>query len=221
MTATILNGVDLRKFSPRDENDGETAALKSALGIPQERKVVGIVGRIVREKGYREFFKMAQGVLRTGLDAAFLVVGDSLPSDRDHFGPTFRASIREAGLNDRFVLVGNVSDVPRYLRVMDIFVLPSYREGLPRSILEAMATRLPVVATNIRGCREAVLHEETGLIVPPTDSHSLERAVRYLLTNPDVAKQMGYAGRKRACGLFDEDRVKYKFVSAIQNLHSL
>jgi glycosyltransferase involved in cell wall biosynthesis len=220
LAVTISNGVNLALYRPGEPDDAETAALRSNVGIPPGRSVVGIVGRVVREKGYREFLAMAQSVVRAGADAGFLVIGDTMPSDRDQFGSAFRALVRQAGLADRFVFTGNVDDVPRYLRLMDIFVLPSYREGLPRSILEAMAMAIPVVATNIRGCREAVVQNETGLIVPPKDSTALAVAVSYLISHPEVARKMGAAGRNRACQVFDERQVQRRFVGTLQTMLS-
>jgi glycosyltransferase involved in cell wall biosynthesis len=166
-TSALLNGVDLGTFRPAAVYDGEAARVRRDLGLPPGAPVVGIVGRIVREKGYREFLQAARDLTASGVNARFLVLGDSLPSDRDQFGAKFRLQVRDAGLEDRFVFTGLTDRVPEYLRAMDIFVLPSYREGMPRSVLEAMATGLPVVATRIRGCREAVVQGETGLRIPP------------------------------------------------------
>jgi glycosyltransferase involved in cell wall biosynthesis len=95
---------------------------------------------------------------------------------------------------------------------MDIFVLPSYREGFPRSVLEAMATGLPVVSTNIRGCREAVVAGETGLLAPPRDSDALTRAVRTLIDNREMRLRMGAAGRRRVLEKFDEARMTAIFI---------
>jgi glycosyltransferase involved in cell wall biosynthesis len=176
--------------------------------------VVGIVGRIVREKGHREFLEMARCVAQKR-SVIFLVVGDSLPSDRDQFGAVFKKEVANAGLTPHFLFTGQTDQVPDYLRIMDIFVLPSYREGFPRSIIEAMATGLPVIATDIRGCREAVVHGTTGLIVPPKDGEALARAVDRLLANPEEAKRMGRAGRQRAVELYDYRTVKRKFVDCI------
>jgi glycosyltransferase involved in cell wall biosynthesis len=215
---TIYNGIDLSVFSPRSSRLDAIEDDRQQLGIPEGNRVVGIVGRIVREKGYREFLEMAKELSRRHDDVRFLVVGDSLPSDRDSYGPVLRRRVREEGLDGRFLLTGFTSEVPKYLRMMDIFVLPSYREGFPRSVLEAMATELPVVATNIRGCREAVVHGETGFIVPPKDAKALTEAVDFLLGNPDKAKDMGRAGRERAVKLYDQRMVADRFVAAFDRL---
>jgi glycosyltransferase involved in cell wall biosynthesis len=208
---TIYNGVDVDLFRPAADSD----TLRIQHGL-RDRPVVGIVGRIVKEKGYREFLEMARGITESGIDATYLVVGDSLPSDRDQYGPTFRNAVRAAGLAERFVFTGMTDRVSDYLRLMDIFVLPSYREGFPRSILEAMSTSLPVVATDIRGCREAVVHGITGYIVPPRDAGVLRNAVEQLLTNPELRKQMGREARRIAWEKYDFNKVRRRFVGFVE-----
>jgi len=221
---TIYNGVELDVYHPAPPpgvplpSDKVLAELRVKHALP-ERPVVGIVGRIVKEKGHREFLEMSAALTRSGIDATYLVVGDSLPSDRDQFGPEFRAEVEKAKLADRFVFTGMTTQVPDYLRLMDIFVLPSYREGFPRSILEAMATSLPVVATDIRGSREAVKNGVTGLIVPPRDAQGLRTAVEFLLLNPERRKEMGEQARRIATEKYDLREVSRQFVSFIESVY--
>jgi len=217
-TVTIYNGIDLSVFLPKSSCADEIERDKRECGIPQAHRVIGIVGRIVKEKGHREFFEIARELLQKRGDLLFLVVGDSLPSDRDQYGPILRRRVREEGLDGHFLFTGLTSEVPKYLRIMDIFVLPSYREGFPRSVLEAMATELPVVGTNIRGCREAVVHGRTGFIVPPKDAKALAKAVAFLLEHPGKAQEMGRAGRERAVKLYDQRMVADRFVAAFDRL---
>lgn len=216
---TLLNGVDLEIFSPREMCAERARDFKHKLGIDHAVPVVGIIGRIVREKGYREFLEMARYVAGKR-KAVFLVVGASLPSDRDQFGPVFRREVAKAGLESHFIFTGQTDQVAEYLRIMDIFVLPSYREGFPRSIVEAMSAGVPVVATDIRGCREAVVHGETGLIVPPKDGEALAHAVERLLANPEEAAGMGRAGRRHAVEHYDYLIVRQRFVDFIDNAYS-
>jgi glycosyltransferase involved in cell wall biosynthesis len=204
---TIYNGVDLNRFRPHPET--------RAAG---RRMVAGIVARIVREKGYVEFLEMAFALLRANQPVNFLIVGDSLETDRDRFGSELRARIRASEFAGRFMVTGFTADVEKYLQTMDIFVLPSYREGFPRSVLEAMACGLPVVTTDIRGCREAVVDGTTGLIVRPRDAPALTAAVSHLLDHPDLARKMGDAGRRRAAELFDTEAVEKRFVHVFDSL---
>jgi len=213
---TIYNGVDLAAYPPKGSVSGTAADLRRKLDIPQGAPVVGIVGRVVREKGYIEFAEMASLVSAGRSDIYFLAVGDALPSDRDGVVAEFRRRVDAAGLEDRFRFTGFTDRVADCLQLMDVFVLPSYREGFPRSVLEAMSSALPVVATDIRGCREAVVNGETGLIVPPRNGPALAEAVSGLLNNPDLARRMGDAGRARAVRLYDHRFVQSRFVDVIQ-----
>lgn len=216
---TIFNGVDLSVFLPRKEREVSSRNFKQELGIGESTPVVGIVGRIVREKGHREFLEMAIAVSKKR-KVTFVVVGDTLPSDRDPFAPVLKENVAQAGLTADFIFTGITDRVADYLSIMDIFVLPSYREGFPRSVIEAMSAGLPVVATDIRGSREAVIHEKTGLIVPPRDGVALAEAVARLLDNPQEALVMGRAGRERAINLYDYLTVQEKFVHFINALVS-
>lgn len=204
-TSTINNGVDMTRFRPRET--AETAG---------QRRIVGIAGRIVKEKGYREFLAMAKEVASQRDDVDFMVVGDCLPSDRDQFGEEFKRRAQEAGMAPRIHFTGHTSEVEKYLRQMNIFVLPSYREGFPVSVLEAMATGLPVVASAIRGCREAVAHGETGLLVEPRNARALTESVLFLLDSPDFAARMGEAGRRRAVKLYEESVVAGRYAEALR-----
>jgi lipopolysaccharide/colanic/teichoic acid biosynthesis glycosyltransferase len=214
---TIFNGVDLEAYVPGGAAPGAAENVRGELNIPMGAPVVGIVGRVVREKGYFEFAEMAKSVSRGSGDVYFLVVGDALPSDRDGIAAALRNRVNAAGLRDRFRFTGFTDHVADYLQAMDIFVLPSYREGFPRSVLEAMSTGLPVIATDIRGCREAVVQGETGLLVPPRDGKALAAAVSRLLRDPDLALSMGAAGRQRAVRLYGQRLVESRFVEVVKD----
>lgn len=217
---TIYNGVDVDAFCPRSAEDAAMRDLRAQHNL-HGNVVVGTVGRIVKEKGYREFLRMAVTLTREGVDAKYLVVGDSLPSDRDQFGPTFRKMVADAGLSGRFVFTGMTDRVADYLAVMDVFVLASYREGFPRSVLEAMAAGLPVVATDIRGCREAVCDGVSGFIVPPADSSGLTAAVRRLVDDSGMRQSMGAAGRTLAVERYDYRQVQERFGSFVEGFCEL
>jgi glycosyltransferase involved in cell wall biosynthesis len=112
-----------------------------------------------------------------------------------------------AGLGDRLRLLGYRRDVPALLAAADIFVLPSHFEGLPMSVIEAMLTGLPVVATRIRGPREQIREGETGLLVPPFAVPPLAAALDRLTRDPGLRARMGRAGRARAMALYDEAKI--------------
>jgi len=176
------------------------ARLRAALGTPANRVVVVAVSRLVARKGYREL----SAAMREVPDAELWIAGERLDSDR---GEDMAAMLRASGLGDRLRMLGYRADVAAVLAAADIFVLPSYFEGLPMSVIEAMLTGLPVVATNIRGPREQVVTDVTGLLVPPGSVAPLAAALRRLADDPAARAAMGGAGRARAVELYDEAKV--------------
>lgn len=213
----IGNGVDPTRFG-RERYMREAAALRDEFNLGNG-PIVGFVGRIVREKGAVEFVEAAASVGRAVPHAIFIMVGQPLPSDRDGCWREIHALREELGLCEALELTGYRRDVPAILSLFDLFVLPSYREGMPRALLEAMATGIPVVATDIRGCREEVVDGETGLLVPSRDPEALAAAITGLLADPQRAADMGLAGRARVLDRFDERRITRIQVERIERLY--
>jgi len=189
----VGNGRDPDTFHPDPD---ARAALRRALGTQQDRVVVVIVGRVVRPKGHAELL-----VAMRGVDADLWVVGERLASD--HAGD-LEAEFAASGLGTRLRRLGYREDVPAILAAADIFVLPSWFEAMPMSVIEAMMTALPVVASDVPGPRAQVVPEQTGLLVPPRDSMALEQALCRLTADPELRARMGNAGRRRALALYDE-----------------
>jgi glycosyltransferase involved in cell wall biosynthesis len=194
---SVRNGRDPADFHP---DPVARAKIRADLGVPEDRVVIAAVARLVRHKGYPELAAAMQEVP----DADLWVVGERLLSDR---GDDMLALLRHAGLGDRLHLLGYRTDVAAILAAADIFVLPSRFEGLPMSVIEAMLAGLPVVATDIRGPREQVVPEVTGLLVPPGSVHRLAEALNVLTQDPQARAAMGAAGRARALELYDEAKV--------------
>ncbi|PZW47086.1 glycosyltransferase involved in cell wall biosynthesis [Humitalea rosea] len=193
----IGNGRDPARFRP----DAATrAAIRAEMGTAEATCVIIAVSRLVRHKGYRELLAAMAAVP----EAELWVVGNRLATDRgEDLEPAFAA----AGLGGRLKRLGYRADVPALLAAADVFCLPSYFEGLPMGIIEAMLTGLPVVATDIRGCREQVLPEQTGLLVPPMQVAPLAEALARLAADPALRARMGAAGRARAMAEYDEAKV--------------
>lgn len=193
----VWNGRDPAIYQP---DPAARARIRAALGVPEERVVVTVVSRLVRHKGHPELLAAMKDVP----GAELWVVGERLTTDRGaDLDPLFAAS----GLGGRLRMLGYRSDVPAVLAASDIFALPSHFEGLPMSVIEAMLTGLPVVATDIRGPREQVLPGETGFLVPPMSIEPLAEALRRLAGDAELRRSMGAAGRARALDLYDESRV--------------
>lgn len=198
----IGNGVDPARFAP-DETGETRQRVRAALGTDPDRVVIVMVGRLVAEKGYPELIAAMRAV-----EAELWCVGERLASDHAAaIDGALAAAKAEPALARRVRFLGYRTDVPDLLRAADIFTLPSHREGMPRSIIEAMMAGLPVVATDIRGSREEVVPEETGLLVPVAAPAALAAALQRLAADPDLRRRFGAAGRARALALYREDDV--------------
>jgi glycosyltransferase involved in cell wall biosynthesis len=201
---TLGNGIDLQRFDRRRIEPHALDALRSRFHLCAERPVVGFVGRLVKEKGILELLQAAKQVLAIMPDVQFLVVG---PLDTEKADALTPAIAETYGLAEAFTFTGLQQEMPELYALMDVFVLPSHREGFPRSPMEASAMGVPSIVTNIRGCREAVEHEQNGLHVPLGDVSALADAIISTLSNRDIARQMGRVGRQMAEARFDEQLV--------------
>ncbi|HUP17836.1 MAG TPA: GNAT family N-acetyltransferase [Acidimicrobiia bacterium] len=192
------NGVNLERF--RFEGGRGRAAMRADLGLEPGQIAVGMVGRLVEEKGYPELFEAARQ-----LDDRYvvLVIG---PDDTSK-GDSLPAELVEGARSEGVRFLGMRTDVDDLYRALDIFVLPSHREGFPRAAMEAAASGLPVVATDIRGCREVVEDGVNGLLVPVRDPASLTKAIQRIGDDPELRARMGTAGDERARRLFDESAI--------------
>lgn len=193
----VGNGRDPALFRP---DPAARARIRAELGTPPDRVAIVAVSRLVRHKGYPELL----AAMRDVPGAELWVVGERLPSDHgDDLEQVFACS----NLGDRLRRLGYRTDVASVLAAADIFTLPSLFEGLPMSVIEAMLTGLPVVATAIRGPREQVVDGQTGLLVPPATVAPLAAALNRLARNSAERAAMGAAGRVRALALYTEERV--------------
>lgn len=208
----IGNGVDLTSFNPAAV---DRAAVRKALGIAPETIVVGTVGRLVWEKGLAEFFAAAERVRAARPAVQFIVVGPADDGKADAVPPTVTADLERRGVV-RFL--GLRTDMRDLYRAMDLFVLASYREGFPRSAAEAAAMGLPLILTDIRGCREVVTDGYNGLLIPPRDAAALEAAVRSLVDQPGVRRQFAEVNRQLALVAFDERRIIAQMLEVYRTL---
>ena len=196
----VLNGRDPAVFHP---DPAARAELRAEFGAGDADCVIVIVSRLVRHKGHPELLRAMEA---TPENAVLWVVGERLPSDHgEDLEPHFARA--EAQLGRRIRRLGYRHDVGRVLAAADVFCLPSHFEGLPMSVIEAMMTGLPVVATDIRGPREQVVDGQTGFLVPAEQDAPLAAALSRLAADPALRARMGEAGRARALDRFAEAKV--------------
>ena len=203
---TIHSGMDIRAFLAAQPEP----ALRAQLGLRETDVVVGKVARLFRLKGHEFLFAAAPAIVRAVPQVKFLLVGDGMYRAR------FEEWAEQLGLRDRFIFVGLVppAEIPRYMALLDLLVHLSLREGLPRTLPQALACGKPVVAFDVDGAREVCRDGTTGCLVRAEDTAGLEEAVIRLLRDPALAHRMGAQGRQLVAAQFSEERM-------VQRIHEL
>ncbi|MDJ0953329.1 MAG: GNAT family N-acetyltransferase [Acidimicrobiia bacterium] len=205
------NGVDLARFDPDRFSNEERTRARKEIGAGPDEVVVGMVGRLVAEKGYPEFL---EAVGRLDDRYVAVCIGPDDEDKSDALPRDLVAKAEEQGV--RFL--GMRTDVDRLYAAMDVFVLPSHREGFPRSAMEAAAMGLPVIATDIRGCRDVVAPDENGILVGVGAATELVAAIERLGNDGELRRRMGEAGRRRALTHFDESSVVGRVLATYRRL---
>lgn len=178
---TVWNGIELSSYRPDDKIRGK---MRSALGIDEQQPVIGCVGNLYPVKAHTYLLQALAVVRESFPNIRLLLIG------RGKLLSTLKIESVDLDVEDNVLFLGFREDVCALLQAIDIFVLPSISEGLPLSILEAMAARRPVLATNVGGIPEAITDGETGLLVPPRDSQVLAEKILLLLENADLSRRL-------------------------------
>jgi glycosyltransferase involved in cell wall biosynthesis len=211
----VYEGVDLSQYRERPRS----SALRSTLGLPQNKRIVTSIARLEAGKGQAELVEAAVNVLQEFPDAVFLIVGEETPPN----GPitsSLHRSVLRLGLTDHFVFAGARGDVPDILAITDVFVHcpTTWIEGLGICHLEAMASGKPSVISRNGGLPEAAIDGVTGIVVAPADIAAMSVAILRFLLNPDLAERFGRAARARAEKLFDIATNNFVYEGLFQEL---
>jgi len=190
----IYNGIDVKEFEKRKV---DRAQKRNELGIANDRLLIVTAGRLVPVKGYAYLIEAFAWVVKEMPDAHLLFLGDG------ELREELSRQAEKLGLKNRLSFLGMRTDVPEIISCSDLFVLPSVNEGFGMVLLEAMAMRCPIVATNVGGIPEVVLDDETGILVPPKDPLQLSRAMIKLLKDTALAESMVERGCQRLKNCFD------------------
>lgn len=187
------SGVNMSKFIPSNKNCSARKPVRVLLGT-----------RLLWEKGVGEYVEAARLLKNEGAAIEFLIAGS--PDDGNPASVP-RETINQWAEEGIIVALGHIDDMSGLLGKVDIVVLPSYREGTPRILLEAAASGLPLISTDVPGCREIVISDVNGLLVPAKNARALVEAIRYLADNPNERERMGKEGRRKVLEEFDENIV--------------
>ncbi len=207
------NPDDLGMFIREGLVDGRATVMIRGCGVDMDRfrpgsppagaPIVMFPARLIGDKGVNEFVQAARILKAEGCDARFVLVGRRDPANLTDVGEAVIRGWQDDGLVEWW---GFASDMPAILAQAAIAVTPSYREGLPRGLIEAAACGLPIVTTDVPGCREVVRDRDNGLLVPARDGAATADAIRALLADPGLRRRMGARGRERAVAEFSVER---------------
>lgn len=217
----FLNPDDLEEFVSGGLVSRKKAVLLGGIGVPLEDwppapphlepLTFTLIARLLREKGVREFAEAARRVKALHPETRFLLIGP-LDNNPGAIGEEeVRAWVKEGILE----WVPWTEDVRPYLRQTSVYVLPSYREGVPRSTQEALAMARPVITTDAPGCRETVVDGVNGFLVPPRDPEALAEAMERFIQDPSLVERMGWESRKLAEERFDAHKINARLLSEL------
>lgn len=201
------NGVDTERFSPGSSD------VRTKLEIPACAPVVGFVGRLTRHKGIPELMDAFREILKQEPETWLLLVG-WFDRSEDALDAQSRVEIES---HPRVHVTGAVDDPAPYYRAMDVFVLPTHREGFPNVALEAAACGLPVITTHVTGARDAVVHGETGGLIPALNSEAIAESVLTLIRDRDLRIKLGHRGREWVFEKYEQRRVLKRAVEFYQS----
>lgn len=210
----IGNGIDTGRFKPRSER----AEIQDRLGLGSCGFRVATTGRIVKGKGFEDLLRAYASFAQQAPDSELLMIGGNVAQDIQPFQREFFSEIGALGLGAKVRITGMVNNVEEYLAASDLFVLPSYREGMPRSLIEAMAMGLPCVATDIRGCREIVNHGVNGYLFQAGDIGALSQLIAQCFRDRSSCARLGASARKTAVRDFSETAYVATQIAAIERL---
>ena len=198
----IRNGVDTSKFG----GAADPARVRRELGVPDGVPLVLVVSRLTRFKGLEQMIEAAAILKSQGTSARVVIVGETAPSEKAYL-ERLKRHADEHRVADRVIFAGLRSDVPALLAAADVSVMPSLNEALSNVLLESMAAGAPTVATRVGGTPEALIHEETGLLVPPGESRALAAAIVRLLEDRSAAARLGRSARQFVHTRFSVDQM--------------
>jgi glycosyltransferase involved in cell wall biosynthesis len=204
----VPNGIDLNRYAINDVDN----TVRKELGINAGRPVIGTVGNLFAVKGQIYLVKACQIVANTIPDFVLLVAGEGEEL------AVLREEARNLGIQENVKFLGFREDVPSLLQAIDVFVLPSLSEGLPLSVLEALALQKPVVASDVGGIPEVVEDGITGFLVPPKNPEALADKILLLLRNPQLAADFGKEGRKKVEEAFSLEHMIQEYQSLYEEL---
>lgn len=213
----IGNGIDLKRFNLKNLDIKSINKIKKKYNLTNNYFTVGIICRLVKEKGIIEFLEACHMLSKEKKKFKAFIIGKRINNEHSN---SIQKKINQYKrlMGEKLVITGEIKNVEDYLNFFSVFCLPSYREGLPRSIIEAMSMKIPVITTNIRGCRELIKNNINGFTVPIKDSFSLYQKMKLLEKSERTRKKMGLINLKYVKLFHDENKIVNKQNKLISKL---
>lgn len=208
-------GIDLSYFQLNESRIAHAQKIKRTLRIKDDSLVIGYTGRLTEEKGIVELVNAFTGLRKSYSNLHLLLIGHT-----DQRSPFSQETLELLNASECIHTISFKDNLPDYMAAMDILVLPSYREGFGNSLIEASAMQVPVVATDIPGCRDAVISGKTGLLVKPHDVLSLQKALKELIETPAQRITMGENGRRWVRENFDRRVIWSQLIEVYEEMLS-
>lgn len=209
-------GVNVKYFSPNNKNKVKVYNLKKELSIRENTIVITLIARLLFHKGIKEVVEAAPLLTKKYRNLLFLIVGGI---DKGNPGAITEDFLLESRKNPYIRFLGERDDIKEVLTLTDIYTLPSYREGIPRTVLEAMAMCKPIVTTYAPGCRQTVEEGKNGFLVPVKDSYALASALERLILNKNLREKMGKASREKVLREFSDEVVVKNVLSLYREIY--
>lgn len=207
---SVPNGVDVERFSVHADRN----RVRAEWGLLPEHFVIGMIANFRKVKNHSCLIRAIHRLSINHSRIRLVLVGRGFPGDIDNSEDEVRELAHSFGLEGQVIFTGYREDVPNVLWGFDVFCLPSFSEGLPVSILEAMAARIPVVGSDVRGIREVISHEETGLLFLSDDDSALGQTLERLIKNQSLRESLG----EKAFSFVSQSHGVKKWVSKYESL---
>ncbi len=211
----VYNGIDVNLFKP---DRMKRSATRKNYGFTDNDFVMGMAGSIIEEKGQFQLLKSIHSILIENRNYKVLIAGNNKIGPESDYYERIKAFIANNKLEDQVLLLDFVEDMPSFYNALDVFLLPSFKEPFGRVLIEAMATKIPIVASNVDGVPEVVGHGKTGYLVDSKDGEGWRQHIKRLVDNEGLRKELGEVGRQRVIDNFTLDHVTSRIVSIYNSL---
>lgn len=201
----IPNGIEIEKYQDANLSKREK---KKELGLPPDKTIIGCVAKLRKQKGHKYLISAFSKLLKNRSDVILILVGDGKEKR------SIEEQANKLKIKNNVIILGNRLDIPEILETLDVFVLATLFEGMSNAILEAMASSLPIIATNISENREIIENDKTGILVPVKNANQIKVAVEKIISNSSLAAKLGNNARRRTCACYNIENT----ITQLENL---